>query len=230
MKTAILRFTPAWTLRAFDDPRFVREYMVDRKALQPVSLMNPTPVLVDHDAERVVGHVTAFKVIDEVIPARGGCVVAPWHVAFVDIDKPPSWLKRGGGVSWAWNLSHEWEPPEVSTTVLMRGLIREVTLVSPAMEPAEPLAQVCWVDDKKPSSPALKRNSSDLPSAPAEDERPQFWDQLEHETGLPVYDGPSFERAMIAWSRSPAEKLLDEVMAAKRGLVRPGIGQVLGVR
>jgi hypothetical protein len=67
------------------------------------------------------------------------------------------------------------------------------------------------------------------------DERPEIWDQLEREVGLPVYDGPSFERAMILWSRTPAEKLLDEVMAAKsardpRVLYRPNIGQVLGVR
>jgi hypothetical protein len=88
-----------------------------------------------------------------------------------------------------------------------------------------------------PDLPAAGPTTSDRAAAgETYDYRPPLWDELEREVGLAVYDGASFERAMILHSRTPAEKLLDEVMAAKRGqvapgvLIRPGSGQVLGVR
>lgn len=161
MTSAILRFAPVWTSKALDEPRLVRELMVDRQALHPVRLSEPIPVVVDHDMDRQVGTVRELAVRDEVM-SGSPVYLAPWWFAHVEISDPPSWLKRGGAVSWCRNSLWEWEPTDVETTVLRQGLIREVSILSPSVEPAEPLARVMWVSDER--SPAVVR-ASDRPAA-----------------------------------------------------------------
>ena len=67
MKTAVLRFVPAFTSRLLDDPRLVRNLMVERGALTKVNLDEPTPVVVDH-TDRQVGTVRSIEVWDDVMP------------------------------------------------------------------------------------------------------------------------------------------------------------------
>ena len=107
----------AWTTRVVEDPKLVRELMVERGALERLKLSEPIPVLVDHDQDRQVGTVREVFVWEDVLP---GPVVAPWF-ASIDLTDAPGWLKRNGGVSW----SHKklWQMEIAGTTLLRRALI-----------------------------------------------------------------------------------------------------------
>src|SRR5688572_30904277 len=98
--------------------------MVARDALVPLKLSEPIPVVVDHDMDRQVGTVRHLEVRNEVI---SGAFCSPWWLAHVDISDPPSWLKRGGGVSWCHNNLREWIPAEIETTAVLKCLIHEVS-------------------------------------------------------------------------------------------------------
>jgi hypothetical protein len=136
-----------------DDPRLVRELMVLRRdALHQVKLFEPIPVVVDHDMERKVGTVRPINVFDDVVQ---GALVALWYFAHCDITDPPGWLERGGGVSWCHNKLSTWEPTGVKTTVLASALVHEISILTPATEPAEPLACVSWVGEIEPKTPAM---------------------------------------------------------------------------
>ena len=236
MKTAILRFVPAWTWRAFDEPRLVREVMVARDALYPVKLSEPIPVVVDHDMDRQVGTVRHLEVRDEVI---SGAFRSPWWLAHVDISDPPGWLKRGGGVSWCHRNLRKWTPAEIETTAVLKCLIHEVSILSPSVDPAEPLARVVWVGEKEsarvPAKP-VGRVHAPAPAASGsfDDYRPPIFDELEKKLGYRVTH-ENFERANTEASRSPLDRLYAEHVAAKRQrepevIIRYGIGQVLMVR
>ena len=138
--SALLRFTPAFTPRVLDEPRLVREMMVERGALTKVKLDEPTPVVIDHDLDRQVGTVREIAVWDDVVT---GTLVAPWYFASCDITDPPGWLKRGGGVSWSHKHLHSMEI--AGTTMLRKALIMEISILSPSTKPAEPLARVALV-------------------------------------------------------------------------------------
>ena len=60
--------------------------------------------------------------------------------------------RRGGGVSWSWNPLHTREVGE--TTVVVRCLLKEISLLSPSTSPAEPLARVAFVKESPPESAA----------------------------------------------------------------------------
>ena len=146
MKTAVLRFVPAYTPHLLDDPRLVRQLMVERGALTKVKLDEPIPVVVDHDLDRQIGTVRSIDVWDDVMP---GAFVAPWFFAHVDLEDPPEWLKRGGGVSWSHRNVHSMEI--AGTTLLRSAIIDEVSILTPSTQPAEPLAQVWYVGEEQTS-------------------------------------------------------------------------------
>ena len=97
----------------------------------------PTPVVVDHNLDRVVGHVRNLYVAEDV---DYGTRVRKWWFASCEITDAPGWLKRGGGVSWSWNPLHTREVGE--TTVVTCCLLKEISLLTPSTKPAEPLASV----------------------------------------------------------------------------------------
>jgi hypothetical protein len=59
----------------------------------------------------------------------------------------------------------------------VKGLIREMSILSPSRQPAEPLARVCWVGEKQESSPAA-RSTSDRASSPATTADESFDDEF----------------------------------------------------
>ena len=62
------------------------------------------PIVIDHDLDRVVGHVRDLYIADDV---DYGTRVRKWWFASCELTDAPGWLKRGGGVSWAWKpLAH----------------------------------------------------------------------------------------------------------------------------
>jgi len=228
VKTALLRFAPAFTPLIVDDAKLVREYMVERGALVPMSYQKPIPVLVNHDESRQIGTVREIAIYDEVI---SGSRTAPYYVAHVDITEPTA-MRRGDGVSWAYHPLHTMEL--AGTKLIRRALILEVSVLTPAMKPAEALARVVWVGEKQTSSPAAGATTSDRASSPArvqEARGPRFRDALDD---YGVGDGDDLEASIAKKKRSPLDRLYDEHIAAKRAkpqvLVRHGVGQVLGVR
>jgi hypothetical protein len=116
-------------------------------------------------------------------------------------------------------------------------------LMPPRAHPAYKGARVTRVKDVS-SEYTSKRTSSSpaavLPSSRAvagdpyeDDYRPAIFDELEWKLGRRV-DWDNYEAALHA-HRRPLDALYDEHMAAKRAaqsqvLIRPGFGQVLGVR
>lgn len=157
MKSAMLRFAPVFTGGVVDDPKLVRQYMVERGALKPMSYSKPIPVLVDHNKTRQIGTVRELAIYDEVI---SGSRCAPYYVAHVDITEPTA-MQRGNGVSWGFHLLHELE---IAGTKLIRSaIITEVSVLTPSVKPAEVFARVCWVGESERSSAA--GDSSDRSAA-----------------------------------------------------------------
>ena len=148
MKSAILRFAPVFTPKLVGDERLIRDYMVERGALKPLTLARPIPVLVNHDESRQIGTVRTLAVYDELL---FGTLVAPYYVAHVDITEPTA-MKRGDGVSWGYNVLHELEI--AGTRLIRSAIIREVSVLTPGVKPAEPFARVCWVGEHEAPSPA----------------------------------------------------------------------------
>ena len=144
---AVLRFAPAYDTRHLVDGAVnAPELIVASDALKQLRSGEPTPVVIDHNSERVVGRVKNVYVWDDV---DYGTRVRKWHFAAVELDEKPEWLKRGTGVSWGYHPLHTY-PAGKDTEVLTSCIIREVSLLSPAERPREPLARVCYVKETRP--------------------------------------------------------------------------------
>ena len=112
--------------------------MVQRGAFTTMRSDGEIPIVVDHDMGRVVGRVTHLRTDEYVGPGK-----VDWWAAHADISDPPSWLKKQGGVSWdCLPLS---EQDVNGTRRVLKGILREISILSPSLKPAEPLAQVTWI-------------------------------------------------------------------------------------
>jgi len=122
--------------------------------------------------------------------------------------------------------------------LIAKAFVSEVSILSPGVKPAEPLAEVLLFRPAEAlRSPATGSGpSSDRASSSAESSykyRPRVWDELEQRVGYRITD-ENFEAAIVQANRSPIDKAYDELVAAKQlspqRIYRPNIGQVLGVR
>ena len=159
---ALLRFAPAYDTRHFDEdaPGPRPELVVSHDALKKAKRNVPTPVVVDHDPGRVVGHVNSVYVATDV---DYGTRVRRWFFAACELSEKPDWLKRGCAASWSYCPLHTYKPyvaRAADTTVLTSCLFKEVSLLTPSTAPAEPLARVMYVKPKSsPVAPAVIRRS-----------------------------------------------------------------------
>ena len=96
----------------------------------------PTALLVDHDDSREIGVVHHLW--------RWDWVDGPWVIAHVTVDNAPSWLRRGTPASFAFRVVQRRELNIAGTQAegIARGLVREVNILSPGTDPAEPRAEV----------------------------------------------------------------------------------------
>lgn len=147
MRSALLKFAPVYDPRIITDPKLARTLVVERGALEAVVRDEPIHVVVDH--ERQVGTVREIFTAPDVLYGRH---VTDFYFASVELTDAPAWLKRGGGVSWSHRALHTREVGE--STVLVRGLIDEVSLLSPSVQPAEPFATISWVGEEEHASRA----------------------------------------------------------------------------
>lgn len=75
----------------------------------------------------------------------------PWVVAIAEVTERPSWLKRGTPASFEAICPRYCS---FGNPILRSGLVTEVSVLSPGVEPAEPLAQVLYVKPVEPKPAA----------------------------------------------------------------------------
>jgi hypothetical protein len=204
-----------------------------RKLYWPSSLTllptkEPRPLLVNHDEGRQIGVVRKLWRMDW----PGGA----WIAADCTVTEPPRWLGRGTPASFGHYNVHVSDPGE-SPEMVTSAFVSEVSVLI-GDEPAEPLARVLSLrptEEPKPTrSPAAVPTSNRAADEIDDDYRPSYFDELERLVGYKV-TWDNVQAALVEANRTPIEKYYDEYVAAKRQLepgliVRPGIGQVLGVR
>ena len=86
----------------------------------------------NHDPDREVGRVLELVEWD----LWDGL----WSCARCEIDGAPGWLERGTRASYGYACLHEQAIGEWSR--LLRGLVTEVSILSPSVQPREPRAAV----------------------------------------------------------------------------------------
>lgn len=94
----------------------------------------PVPVLVDHDeAQPPIGVVNSL----EHYPESDGTT---WLYALCTIDRAPAWLRKGTAASMSSQTIQRTTYGPL--TRVLRGFLREVSLLSPGVRPVEPQARV----------------------------------------------------------------------------------------
>jgi len=77
-----------------------------------------------------------------------GTRIRRWWFAACELDECPDWLKRGGGVSWGYHHLSSYTPWGGGPDVMTSALIREISVLSPGVNPAVKLARVAYVKEK----------------------------------------------------------------------------------
>jgi hypothetical protein len=143
----ILRAAPIATFEELSQPESVRHHeMYERGSLKPrpgLDLLD-VPTRVDHIKDDTpIGRVTAMYSDDD--PAGG-----TWLWLHAKLSDPPAWLRKGCGVSISRSAFHTrdmggWD-------LVCGGILNEVSILSPGVEPAFARARVTWIG--RPESPA----------------------------------------------------------------------------
>jgi hypothetical protein len=197
--TALIRFAPLTTLERVNDERWKRpgRTMYDHGALTFAPGKSSVPLLVDHAKEREIGVVHTLTRYED--------TDGPWLAAIAEITELPCWLRK-----YESKASFGYLPAGTSNDVFgceiaRRGLVTEVSVLSPGCKPAEPLAQVLTLNPTETPKTSVARVHAPVPAA----------------AGGVVHDWAPREPQALAWA--------DE--ARRRGsVVRIGTGHVLGVR
>ena len=151
--TAVIKIGPLVTADVLRNPGSVR---ADRKLYQRGGLellsLKGVPLLADHDTSRQVG--TVHELIN--FPDTDG----EWIAARATITDKPEWLKRGTRASFGFASLQDQQVGDWSR--VLRGLISEVSILSPGVRPVEPLAQVALLYRTE----AKPRATSGTPSEP----------------------------------------------------------------
>lgn len=231
---AIIKFAPVFVADRFDDATWNRpgRTLYQRGAFSFLPGKRTVPLLVDHDDDHEVGTVHELFEFD--------WIDGPWIAARATVTDPPAWLKRGETKASFGSKPYDRREIDIRGTradIVAKAFVEEVSVLSPSVKPAEPRAEV-WsfrpVEKRAASSPAAGGSSDRSVVGDPYDERPPVWDKIERIVGYRVTD-ENQEQAFLDAHRSPLERLYDQHIRAKRFtepqvLIRPGIGQVLGVR
>lgn len=160
MKTCLIRLGPGVTPETLDNVGPERD-IYDRLELCTRSqvtehghlvLLPDAPVCIDHDDDQEVGRIVDLLRFDD---AHGR-----WHWAKCEIDRPPEWLRRGTKASICFSALQRGEA--ANRGIVRRAIVREVSILSPGVKPAEPFAEVAVLKDApKPARPQ-SRHERDL--------------------------------------------------------------------
>lgn len=141
-QVALLKVAPVYSSKLVLDPALRRETRTLYGSLEQLPDQE-LPLLANHDPGKRIG--TVRKMF------RHPDVDGDWHAALVDVDDPPpTWLKVGTPVSFKFVTLSRTTAGGCET--ITRGLMLEVSVLSPGVEPAEPRARVATLE--RSSSPA----------------------------------------------------------------------------
>jgi hypothetical protein len=130
--TAVIKFAPLTTLERVNDPRWSgARAMYDAGGLRLLPGHDSAPLLANHD--RAIGTVDRLMLFED--------VDGPWLTAITTVADRPAWLKRGARASFAFKAAHT-NPDFFGCTVVHRGLLTEVSVLSPDREAVESAACV----------------------------------------------------------------------------------------
>lgn len=102
-------------------------------------------LLVNHEKHRQIGVVRALFELD--------WTDGKWVVADATVTDPPEWLKRGTPASYGRHNVHA-NPTAEGAERVTRAFVSEVSVLSPGVEPAEPLARVItFAPAEQPKAP-----------------------------------------------------------------------------
>jgi hypothetical protein len=131
---ALILFAPLTTLERVNDPHWVNRgrTMYDPGALRFLPPKASAPLLIDHDTERQIGFVSELTRVD--------WTSGPWLAGLATITDAPGWLKQGTRASFEYKPIQrtDWR----GCDILRHGFVTEISVLSPSVKPAEPLAQV----------------------------------------------------------------------------------------
>ncbi len=143
-RTALVRLAPQVDLKWINNSDAERRVLYSGTRL---ASGHTTRVVLDHDYDRRIGEVVELFQTRELLLG----VDAPWLYARVRLDDDaPGWIKRGVGASISTVASSDKELNGWTTRRF--GICREVTLCD-ASKPAEPLAQVLYVEEEQAKPP-----------------------------------------------------------------------------
>ncbi len=133
--SAVIKLAPILTAERWGDPAWTRP---GRTFYWPGALRllpgKPTPLVVDHEMSTTIGTVNELCTMT--------FTDGPWIVARGIVDDAPGWLRtyqtKASFGRWDVHATTHADGWERVTS----AIVREVSLLSPALEPAEPLAQV----------------------------------------------------------------------------------------
>jgi hypothetical protein len=150
----MIKFAPVLTAERYNNPKWERPgrdfYWSGSLTLLP---RRETPLLVNHDESRQVGIVRELSVLD--------WTDGKWICAHVTVTDPPCWLDKRTAASFGRIDVHAPLMGKDAKRVTS-AFVKEVSLLPPGVEPAEPLAQVLWIGEAESPAAGL---SSDRPVA-----------------------------------------------------------------
>jgi hypothetical protein len=150
--TALIRLGPVFNSNTYEWCARRQQDAYDQGAFKPLLPHMQIPVLIDHQKEGPqVGTVGEFSYFDDIV----GGVVGPWAFAHCTIEQPPAWLRdgpRGTRVSFSYKIPRALDQGGWNRIYTMA--VTEVSLLSPGVEPVEPLARVVLLEQRK-DSPAV---------------------------------------------------------------------------
>jgi hypothetical protein len=154
MKTAVLRLCRVYDAREIAaDTETPRTYY-ETKSLYPHP--RGIEVWVNHDGDQKIGRVNSQFIAEDYVDGAG---MRRWHMAEITGDLP-GWVKRGVGVSIGTKGQHSYNVGAV--TIMGRGVLEEVSVLTPGLTPANRGARVCYVRDSTP--PAARSSAAGVTS------------------------------------------------------------------
>ena len=151
--TARIRVAPIQTLERRNDPHGTRP---GRRLYQPGALFflptrTTVSLFIDHDDDREIGYVREIVRMEE--------STGPWLVGRAVVTDPTAWLRRGTAASLGSKILHR---SSCYDDLVHSAIVAEISVLSPGVKPAEPLAQVTLLERVGPaSSPAARPSSPD---------------------------------------------------------------------
>jgi hypothetical protein len=167
-QTALIRFARAFDSYDVAADRETPRQVFDRDAF--VKHPRSDTVVVDHDNNRVVAHVRDLGVVDDVVAGT----VMRWHVARVEGDLP-GWVRSGTPASFGYKVIRRMAYGAVDC--IRQAILDEITIVSSAMKPVDPLAAVMFVRslDPPPKTRASAAGRDAHPAPVADDVEVRLW-------------------------------------------------------